>query len=260
MSQIAYFKRQAKNLFKDYQTKTPYIDSVDGNTYYKYEPKYFDIDSIILDFDRDEDNLSLMKAQHIITLMIGFSKWADLLKASEHELELAKLLFDNQDIIHIEDWKMYILGAENDNKTTFDPEARLEIFKQVFLKGGHFDNPFPDYRLNQTLSVVTESEKPRLVPKLNQNEQIMTLSKEDRKEFIEIANSVFESVMWRIEPCNPELTRKLWNAEHYVDEILTEDMLPISRDYALSLIEAVLVHYVIGLAEQADKMTEQSLS
>lgn len=59
-------------------------------------------------------------------------------------------------------------------------------------------------------------------------------------------------------PCNPELTRKLWNAEDYVDHFLTEDMLPINRDYAMSLIDAFMVHHVLGLATQADKMAEQS--
>lgn len=42
-----------------------------------------------------------------------------------------------------------------------------------------------------------------------------------------------------------------------VDSMLTEDMLPIGRDYAMSLIDAFLVHYVAGLAEQADKMVQQ---
>jgi hypothetical protein len=152
MAHIEYFKLQAKNLFKDYKTQTTYIDDVDGNSYYKYDPKYFDIDGIFLDYDRDEENFSLMKAQHLIALMIGFGKWADLLNASDAELELAKLLFDNQDKINIEDWEMYIADAERDNKITFDPESRLEIFKQVFVNVGGHISPFPDYRLNRRVS------------------------------------------------------------------------------------------------------------
>lgn len=146
MTHIAYFKRQAKNLFKDYKTRTPEIN-VDGNFGYKYAAKYFDIESILLDYDYNEDNFSLMKAQHIIASMIGFYKWADLLKASETELELAKLLFDNQDKIGVEDWRIYIAGAERDNQTFFESESRLEIFKNVFLNEGTFENPFSDYRL-----------------------------------------------------------------------------------------------------------------
>jgi hypothetical protein len=72
------------------------------------------------------------------------------------------------------------------------------------------------------------------------------------------ANQVFEAVLNRIEAENPERTRKLWNAEHYVDNILlTDDMLPIDRAYALSLIDAFLVHHVIDLAAQADKQAAE---
>jgi len=150
MNHIEYFKLQAKNLFKDYKTQTSYIDDVDGNSYYKYAPKFFDIDQIVLDYDLDEENLSLMKIHHIFAQLLGFKKWADLSKASEAELELAKQLFDNQDKIFLEDWKMYISGVEDDNNTTFDSETRLEIFKQVFLNVEGHKSPFPDYRLNTT--------------------------------------------------------------------------------------------------------------
>ena len=46
MTPIDYFKLQAKNLLKDYQTKTPYIDEVDGLSYSSYSPKYFDIEPV----------------------------------------------------------------------------------------------------------------------------------------------------------------------------------------------------------------------
>lgn len=147
MSHIAYFKRQAKNLHKDYKTKTPHADSSNGNCSYKYAPKYFDIESLLFDYECNENDFSLMKAQHVIAHMIGFYKWTELLKASEAELELAKLLFDNQDKVHIEDWRMYIAGVERNNTTTFDPESRLEIFRHVFLSREGFESSFPDYRL-----------------------------------------------------------------------------------------------------------------
>ena len=139
MTHIEYFKLQAKNLFRDYKTQTSYIDDVDGNTYYKYAPKFFDIDGIILAYDLDEDNLSLMKLQHIIAQMLGFEKWANLSKASNAELELAKQLFDNQDKIFLEDWEM--------TYGEYDAESQLEIFKQVVLNIDEHYNPFPDYRL-----------------------------------------------------------------------------------------------------------------
>ena len=145
MTHVDFFKLQAKNLFRDYKTKTPYIDEVDGNTYYRYSPKYFDIDGILLDFDYDEKEFSLMKAQHVLALKIGFSKWSDLLKASPAELELAKLLFESK--VDAEEWEMYIIGAERDNQTEFDPESRIEIFKQVFLDGGAIELYQDSHRL-----------------------------------------------------------------------------------------------------------------
>lgn len=56
MTQILYFKRQAKNLHKDYKDKAPYIDD------------------LLLDYRFDKNEFCLMKAQHIIALMSGFAK------------------------------------------------------------------------------------------------------------------------------------------------------------------------------------------
>jgi hypothetical protein len=149
MTHIEFFKLQAKNLFRDYKTQTSYIDNVDGNSYYTYDPKYFDIERIFLDYEWDEENFNLMKAQHLFALLLGFKKWADLLKASDAELELAKLLFDYQDKIDLEDWRVYIAGAEFDNKKTFDTEDRIEIFKNVFTNVDGRSSPFGDYRLDK---------------------------------------------------------------------------------------------------------------
>ena len=101
-----------------------------------------------------------------------------------------------------------------------------------------------------SLLMKKNSEKPRF-----KSSQItsLPLSGAERSSFIDAANKVFESVLFRIEPENPEATRQLWNPDEYVDEFLTENMLPISQDYALSLIDAFLVHHVIGLANQTDK-------
>ncbi len=49
MTHIEYFKLQAKNLFRDYKTKTSHVDEADGNSYYKYDPKYFDVDAIFVE-------------------------------------------------------------------------------------------------------------------------------------------------------------------------------------------------------------------
>lgn len=86
----------------------------------------------------------------------------------------------------------------------------------------------------------------------------LPLRGDDRAEFIRAANHVFECVIERIEPNNEQMTRSLWDAGQYVDHhLLHEGMLPISRDYALSLIDAFLVQYVIDLAVEADKLAAE---
>ena len=148
MKEIEYFKLQAKNLFRDYKTKIPYFDKATGYTFYKYSPKYFDIDEIFLSFDWDEEYFTLMNAQHLIANIVGFNKWSDLLKATPTQLKLAKLLFDNQDKIYLEEWKMYVAQIENDNNIILSDEDKLEIFKKVFVEEAGHQSPFPDFRLN----------------------------------------------------------------------------------------------------------------
>jgi len=100
-----------------------------------------------------------------------------------------------------------------------------------------------------------EAQKPKPTVQPRMGYQITSLPVDDayRKEAIELAESTFELVMRRIEPDNPKQTRALWSAENYVDNHhLSADMLPIDSEYALSLIEAFLVHHVINLAVQAD--------
>ncbi len=63
----------------------------------------------------------------------GYAVKPDMLNISESDLILAKLLFDNKNIIDIEDWHMYIANAEDDNHTTFDPESKIEILNKIFL-------------------------------------------------------------------------------------------------------------------------------
>lgn len=247
MSPIEYLKLQAKNLFKDYKSNAPYIEGV------------------LVKYCYGKNDFSLMKAQHVIACMVGFSKWNELLKASSSELELAKLLFANRDKTPpIEHWKKYVSGIEQELGITLDAKSKLELFQhdfEVCINGGTCEKPFSDNRLNHALGIKTENNKPNKISNQNPDMQItsLPLSKELRAEFIETADSVFESVMWRLLPNNPGITLKLWNAEDYVDNMLTNEMLPISRNYALSLIDAFMVHHVLGLTMQADKMVEQSV-
>jgi radical SAM superfamily enzyme with C-terminal helix-hairpin-helix motif len=147
MNTIDYFKLQAKNLHKDFKTKTPVFDKTINDFLCEYKPKYFEIDMIISDFDIDEKNFSLMNAQHVIAKIANFDKWATLLKATPAELELAKLLYDHQDKIDLIGWKFYIADAQSMNETELDAEIQVEIFKQVVVEENIFDLVIESYLL-----------------------------------------------------------------------------------------------------------------
>ncbi|RUA16017.1 MAG: hypothetical protein DSY83_06450 [Flavobacteriia bacterium] len=149
MPQIDYFKTQAKKLFKDYRTQSTYTDEVGGFNYFTYSPKFFDIDRIFLEYDWDEENFTLMKAQHLFALLVGFEQWGDLVQASSDELELAKLLWENQHKIHLEEWGDYISQVEADKGIKLTASERLDLFANLFVKVDEHSSPFGDYRLKE---------------------------------------------------------------------------------------------------------------
>ena len=88
-----------------------------------------------------------MKAQHLFALLVGFEKWSDLVQASSDELELAKLLWENQHKIHLEEWGAYILQVEAGNGIKLTVSEKLDVFTHVFVKLDGHSSPFGDYRL-----------------------------------------------------------------------------------------------------------------
>lgn len=254
MKTIEYFKLQAKNLHKDFKTQKPYFDSSLGDNLFEYSPKFFDVDALVTDFEIHENHFTLMNAQHIIARLGGCEKWTWLLKANPEALELSKLLFDNMHKVSIEEWDMYISGEEDEKGFLFDDEFKLDIFKAVFADvDGHQSGGY-DYRLAKIVETAIKNQKIKPVEK-KPTIKITTLPLAgiDRKEFIETANRKFEDILQSIEHTHPESVRKLWNPEQYLEEVIKPDMLPIDRDYALSLVETFLVHNVIDLATEADK-------
>lgn len=94
MSNLEFFKKQAKNLLKDWQTQTKTVED-DGFISYHYDWKFYDVGDLFFYYefdDKDEQEIKLARAQHLIAKMVGFKKWSDLIHASETELELAELL------------------------------------------------------------------------------------------------------------------------------------------------------------------------
>lgn len=95
MKNIDYFKLQAKNLLKDYQTR--YLS--ENGELYEYEPKFFDIIGIFLEYGIMDDDknfeFKLGNAQHLIAQMAGFDNWHNLINATEIEQSDARKLLEN---------------------------------------------------------------------------------------------------------------------------------------------------------------------
>jgi hypothetical protein len=144
MNIIDFFKLQSKNLHRDFKTRKLVFSNEFGKLSYEYEPKHFDIELVIYDYNLDEENFTLMKAQHVIAQMAGFEKWTVLIKTSETDLNIAKILYENQDIIDLRMWVDYISEAERMNQTDFDSETKLAICEQAFEMGVFNNNVFFD--------------------------------------------------------------------------------------------------------------------
>ncbi|MGN6435860.1 MAG: hypothetical protein ACTHMM_04970 [Agriterribacter sp.] len=258
MKPIEYLKLQAKNLHKDFKTQTSSFDPKLRRNVYRYVPRYFKIDLLVDDFNINEERFTLMNAQHIIAKLCGMDKWTDFSQASPAKIELSLKLYNNMDRVEVRDWNEYVSNIETENDVELDDEFKLQIFTEVFLEGEQ-DVFYDDYRLLKDEEAEIEWEQnDRLSSIANEKIASLTLDNENREKFIEAANQSFERVFLDIEPENPALTRSLWDAEKFIDEvILAPGKLPIDHDYALSLIESFMVGHVIELAVEADEQIEQ---
>lgn len=132
MNTIDFFKLQSKNLHRDFKRRKPNSDKQNNAWKYEYEPKYFDVLLVMIDFNLDEEKLTLMKAQHAIAQMAGFEKWTDLIKASGADLKIAKILYENQHKVDELMWLFYLAEVEEMNQTIFDSETKLAICEDAF--------------------------------------------------------------------------------------------------------------------------------
>ena len=136
MEDIEFFKLKAKQLYNDYKTRC--YNKEEG--FYEYSPKFFeDIDDILYEWGV-EDNLSLMKAQHIIAQMTGCKNWSELIHLNKYKSEISRLILENQYNYFIdgvqynppfllEEWKAY----ESKNCQGLNDASKLEEFKMLFL-------------------------------------------------------------------------------------------------------------------------------
>ena len=125
MDYIKYFKSEAKKFYKDFQTQY----TKENDYIYSYKPKFWpDIDDIIVSFDIDEDDFSLMKAQHIVAYLAGFENWNKLIHANNYRLEIGYYLVEHRDNNALDTWQWYEPQLDE-----IDDFGKLDIFKQVIL-------------------------------------------------------------------------------------------------------------------------------
>ena len=208
MTNIEFFKQQAKNLFKDYNTRV--YNENEG--FYEYSPRFFnDIDEILDIFHiGEEDSFTLMNAQHIIARLSGFYKWNELINASEPALELGRLLLINRidyqmkqgyftnlvESMIVADWKIY----EQENLKDLDDESKLEVFKKVFLENESVKkNKRPKIRFNFKDAVNPQDMLKKIMREKNLSAEKAITSSITQKNCIRIIETGYASValqMW----------------------------------------------------------------
>ena len=125
MDYIKYFKSQAKKFYKDFQTQY----KQEGEDIYSYSPKFWlDIDDIIVSFNIEEEDFSLMKAQHIIAYLADFQSWNELLHANIFRLEIGYYLIEHRQNNALDEWQWYEPQLDE-----IDDSGKLDVFMQVFL-------------------------------------------------------------------------------------------------------------------------------
>lgn len=135
MSNLEFFKKEAKKFLKDWQTQTKTIES-DGFISYHYSPKFYDVGDLFSYYeldDKDEQDIKLARAQHYIAKMVGFKKWDDLIHATDIELELAELLLRRfRNAQDVQNWEETLLftGIEQ-----YGVDAVLDYARQYYELG-----------------------------------------------------------------------------------------------------------------------------
>ncbi len=134
MDIIKYFKLQAKNLLKDFKENQAFFENRGKFEYEIDREKYFKVSMVFADFNVDETNFKLGNSQHVIAKMVGFTNWSQLVKASNEELELAKLYFDFQDRLEAPLLnKFAIRSSLESKKLEFAQELNQNVSMNVYF-------------------------------------------------------------------------------------------------------------------------------
>jgi len=178
MSNLEFFKNQSKKFFKDWKSQKKIVET-DGNVYFRYSPKFFDIKDWFSYFElstKDEQDVKLSRAQHYIAKIAGFKKWTDLIAASEKELIYAEIKLRNfKNSMDLIQWDF----LEKDYELAdLDIDSKIEYAKQ-FFRGVNVTG--------------FEGEKKAITPKL--------ITGKERKAILRVGNYSFGRKMNSIVKC-----------------------------------------------------------
>ena len=126
---IDFFKREAKNFLKDWQTQT-ITTNTDGSNSYHYDWKFYDVDyhfnKLKLD-DKDRLDIKLARSQHWLAQILGQKNWNVLVSLTDFELDNAEELLRRI--------KNHTLPAPGKNQIIQDvPCFRLRCMSEMTLK------------------------------------------------------------------------------------------------------------------------------
>ena len=92
MSNLEFFKNEAKKFLKDWQTQT-ITTNTDGSKSYHYDWKFYDVDyhfnKLKLN-DKDRLDIKLARSQHWLAQILGQKNWNVLISLTNFELDKAE--------------------------------------------------------------------------------------------------------------------------------------------------------------------------
>ncbi len=94
MSNLEFFKREAKNFLKDWRTQQ-ITQTPDGSFSYYYDWKFYDVDYHFNNLklnDKDRQEIQLARSQHWLSQMLDQKNWNVLISLSDSELDKVKNL------------------------------------------------------------------------------------------------------------------------------------------------------------------------
>ena len=103
MEALSFFKLQAKNFLQDWKTRYR-----DEEGLWDYHPRFIDLNAFFVDFNDDgsweDEEPSLMRAQHFVVLICGLDSWSELINLPKDELEFMKYVWENQNRCSFDDF------------------------------------------------------------------------------------------------------------------------------------------------------------